>query len=80
MSTITTNISRELKNTTSRLLITRYNTLFNEFLAKLDNPTKHIIRKNKQLNEFYDLFLDFIIDSSQHLDYMDAKQEEKNII
>lgn len=27
----------------------------------------------------YDLFLDFIIDGGQHLDYQAAKESEKNI-
>ena len=79
MVTNTSDIARELRNTTSRLFITRYSALFNKHLASMSDSTKHIIRNNKQLNELYDLFLDFIIDSSQHLDYIDAKEREKNV-
>ena len=46
----------------------------------MDNTTKHIIRNNKQLNELYDLFLDYIIDSSQLLDRMDAREREDSQI
>jgi hypothetical protein len=79
MDTTTTNLAKELKNMTSRLFITRYSELFNKQLASLNDSSKHIIRKNKQLNELYDLFLDFIIDSSQHLDYTTAKEQEENM-
>lgn len=51
----------------------QYSELFNKQLAGLSDSTKHIIRKNVELNSLYDLFLDFIIDSSQHLDYIEAK-------
>jgi hypothetical protein len=40
----------------------------------LDDSTKTIIRKNSKLNDLYDLFLDYIIDSNQHLDLIDAKE------
>jgi len=76
---MTSDLAKELKNTSSRLFITRYSDLFNRNLAKLDDSTKHIIRNNKQLNDLYDLFLDFIIDSSQHLDYTDAKKRENDV-
>lgn len=76
---MTSDLAKELRNTTSRLFITRYSELFNRHLARLDDSTKHIIRNNKQLNELYDLFLDFIIDSSQHLDYTNAKEQEKDV-
>lgn len=79
MSTINTHLAGELRNTSSRLFISRYSSLFNKFLAGLSNPTKEIIKRNKELNDLYDLFLDFIIDSSQHLDYNDAKEQEKNV-
>lgn len=49
-------------------LLLNYNVKFYKFLHELDDSTKHIIRNNKQLNEMYDLFLDFVIDSSTFLD------------
>lgn len=74
MHTKTSNTTEELTN---KLFICRYSTLFNEQLAKLDNVSKHLIRNNKQLNELYDLFLDFIIDSNQHLEYNEMKKQER---
>ena len=62
-----------IKSVTNRLFILQYSELFNKQLAGLSDSTKHIIRKNVELNSLYDLFLDFIIDSSQHLDYTEAK-------
>lgn len=79
MSITNTDLAKELKNTSSRLFISRYSELFNKYLAGLDSSSKHIIKNNKQLNDLYDLFLDFIIDSSQHLDYTNAKEQEKNV-
>jgi len=79
MDTSNTLLAKELKNTSSRLFISRYSSLFNKYLAGLSDSTKHIIRNNKELNNLYDLFLDFIIDSSQHLDYTDAKEKEKDV-
>jgi hypothetical protein len=38
-----------------------------------------MIKNNKELSEMYDLFLDFIIDGGQHLDYQQVKNIEKNI-
>lgn len=73
------NLAEDLKSTSSRLFITKYSTLFMKYLADLDDNTKHIIRNNKQLDGLYDLFIDFIIDSSQHLDYTIAKEQEKNV-
>jgi hypothetical protein len=66
-----------LTNISHRLFLSHYNALFNKKINSINNDTRHIIRHNKQLNELYDLFLDFIIDSSQHLDYHDAKKQEK---
>jgi hypothetical protein len=66
-----------IKSLTNRLFILQYSELFNKQLAGLSDSTKHIIRKNVELNSLYDLFLDFIIDSSQHLDYTEAKALEK---
>jgi len=61
------------------MFLTEHNEKFQRFLAKLDNNSRHIIRNNKQLNELYDLFLDFIIDSSKVLDNMEYKALKKNI-
>lgn len=69
----------DVKNTSTRLFLLQHIEKFNKYLAGLDNNTKHIIRNNKQLNELYDLFLDFIIDSSQHLEYIEAKQQAKEV-
>ena len=77
MSTSTSATTVPIKNLTNRLFILQYSTLFNRELASLSDSTKHLIRKNKELNSLYDLFLDFIIDSSQHLDYIEAKTLEK---
>jgi len=52
---------------------------FERFLATINNDTRAIIRKNNQLNELYDLFLDFILDANQHLDKSEAKELTKNI-
>jgi hypothetical protein len=68
-----------IKNLTNRLFILQYSELFNKQLANLSDSTKHIIRKNEELNSLYDLFLDFIIDSSQHLDYTEAKALQKAV-
>jgi len=68
-----------IKEIRDEMLLTKYNIDFTKFLNTLDDSTKHIIRKNKKLNEMYDLFLDFIIDSSQHLDYKEAKKAEKDM-
>jgi hypothetical protein len=46
----------------------------------LDDSTKTVIRKNSKLNDLYDLFLDYIIDSNQHLDLVDAKTAAKDIL
>lgn len=73
------NTSQSVKEITSRFFISQYAALFNETLAKLDNTSKHFIRNNKQLNDMYDLFLDFIIDSNQHLEYTYIKQQTKEI-
>ncbi|NBP02177.1 MAG: hypothetical protein EBU90_19030 [Proteobacteria bacterium] len=70
---------REIYQLTDRLFISQYQALFNKYLSQLDDNTKHIIRNNRQLNNLYDLFLDFIIDSSQHLDYINAREEARKI-
>ena len=55
-----------------RLFITQNADKFERYLATLDDNTRQLIRNNKQLNNFYDLFLDFILDSNQHLEKNDA--------
>jgi hypothetical protein len=70
----------EIKKACDRLFLSRYNILFYKFLNTLDDSAKHLIKNNKKLNEMYDLFLDFIIDSSQHLDYIEAKERESEIL
>jgi hypothetical protein len=77
MSISTSATTESIKSVTNRLFILQYSELFNKQLANLSDSTKHIIRKNEELNSLYDLFLDFIIDSSQHLDYTAAKILEK---
>jgi len=69
----------EVLDVIDRCFITKYNNLFSSFLQKLSPNTRDLIRKNKELDELFDLFLDFILDSSQHLDYKQAKEAEKNI-
>lgn len=78
MTTFSKEIS-DVKNASTRLLLIQHIEKFNKYLAGLDNNTKHIIRNNKQLNDLYDLFLDFIIDSSQHLEYVEAKEYTKDV-
>lgn len=74
-------ISNELnlQSIKDRHFISLYNSKFSNFLQKLSPHSRELIRNNKELNEFFDLFLDFILDSSQHLDYASAKEQEKNI-
>jgi hypothetical protein len=70
---------KDLEKITSKLLLLKYSSLFNKYLCSIDDSTKHIIRNNKELNNLFDLFLDFIIDSNQHLDYINAKEQAKEI-
>ena len=51
---------------------------FEQFLATVNSDTRTAIRKNDQLNELYDLFLDFILDSNQHLNQCEAKEVANN--
>lgn len=69
----------DIKEIVDSCFIAKYNSLFSRFLQKLSPESRDIIRKNKELDELFDLFLDFILDSSQHLDYKSAKETEKNI-
>ena len=72
--TISSKEKQELKSACDRLLLSNYNVQFYKFLESIDDNTKHIIRNNNKLNEMYDLFLDFIIDTSNHLDRNYAKE------
>jgi hypothetical protein len=60
---------KEVEGTVDRLFISQYNALFNEYLTKVEPHTRELVRRNKELNELYDIILDFIIDSSHHLGY-----------
>lgn len=62
-----------------RYFILNYANKFERYLNELDDSTKTLIRKNSKLNDLYDLFLDYIIDSNKHLDLIDAKNAEKDI-
>lgn len=64
---------------TSNLFISQYIAKFNRQLDLFSESSRHIIKNNKELSEMYDLFLDFIIDGAQHLDYQQVKNIEKNI-
>lgn len=64
-------LKEEIKPLVDRLFIAQYHQQFNNFLSSLDNTSKHIIRNNKQLNQMYDLFLDYIIDSGEQLKKLD---------
>lgn len=62
-----------------RYFILSYSNKFERYLNELDDSTKQIIRKNNKLNNLYDLFLDFIIDSNKHLELIDTKERVKEI-
>lgn len=57
-----------------RFFLTQYADKFERFLSSVDDNTRHIIRNNKQLNELYDLFLDYILDCNQHLEKDNIKK------
>jgi len=73
------NTKQDIQDVVEGCLLTRYSNLFSSYLQKLSPSTRETIRHNKELNELYDLFLDFTIDASQHLDYIYAKKTEKEI-
>jgi len=62
-----------------RYFINLYSTKFSKFLQDLSSESRDMIRKNKELGELFDLFLDFILDASQHLDYKYVKEKEKKL-
>ncbi|NBW58377.1 hypothetical protein EBR43_11515 [bacterium] len=70
---ITTSEKESVRTTTYRLFMVQYHEHFNHFLHLLDDSTKHLIRNNKQLNNMYDLFLDFVLDSGQLLESGEKK-------
>jgi hypothetical protein len=72
-------LKKDIKDIVDSCFISKYSTLFNNYLQKLSPETRDIIRKNKELNDLFDLFLDYTIDASQHLDYLIAKESEKNL-
>lgn len=61
------------------MFIAQYADKFERHLAGLNDYTREIIRNSKQLNEFYDLFLDFILDSNQHLERRAAQERIKEV-
>ena len=69
----------DVQDVIDNCFISKYSNLFHEYLLRVSPQTRDIIRKNKDLNELFDLLLDFTIDASQHLDYKQAKEAEKNI-
>jgi hypothetical protein len=72
----------EIENITAmkdRMFIAQYADKFERHLAALNDNTREIIRNNKQLNEFYDLFLDFILDSNQHLERKAAQERIQEV-
>lgn len=72
-------LKKEIKHTLDKCFISYYSNLFNTYLQNLSPETRNLIRNNKELDRLFDLFLDFTIDSSQHIDYLNAKEAEKNI-
>jgi hypothetical protein len=64
----------EINIMNDRLFIAQQADKFERYLASIDDNTRDIIRKNEHLNNFYDLFLDFILDSNQHLEKNDSQE------
>lgn len=60
-----------------RFFILQYNDKFTRFLQDLSPSTRELIRKNKDLDGLFDLVLDYTIDSSQKLDYMEKNWKDK---
>lgn len=69
---------QESKEINARAFISSSRSRFERALLNMDDAAKHIIRRNKQLNELYDLFVDYIIDSSQLLDRIDVQEHIKS--
>lgn len=60
-----------------RFFILQYNDKFTRYLQDLSPSTRELIRKNKDLDRLFDLVLDYTIDSSQKLDYMEKNWKDK---
>ena len=60
-----------------RFFILQYNDKFTRYLQDLSPSTRELIRKNKDLDRLFDLVLDYTIDSSQKLDYMEKDWKDK---
>lgn len=60
-----------------RFFILQYNDKFTRYLQDLSPSTRELIRKNKDLDKLFDLILDYTIDSSQKLDYMEKNWKDK---
>ena len=69
----------EVHDVVDSCFIAKYNGLFNKYIQDLSPETRETIRKHTDLDKLFDLFVDFIIDSSQHLDYKLAKAAEKDL-
>lgn len=72
-------LKKDVQDVVEQCFLSRYSNLFNNYLQKLSPSTREQIRNNKELNDLFDLFLDFTIDASQHLDYISAKRSEKEV-
>jgi hypothetical protein len=64
---MTTSSKKDVNKVCDALFIARYHALFHEFLPVLDSASRHMIRNNPQLNQMYDLVLDFVLDSAHQL-------------
>lgn len=70
---------QDIKDITDGCLLVRYSGLFHKFLINLSPSTRDIIKNNKELNDLFDLMLDFTIDASQHIDYKQAISSTKEL-
>ena len=69
----------DVQDVVDNCFITKYSSLFHKYLLELSPSSREIIRNNKELNNLFDLLLDYTIDASQHLDYKQAREAAKNI-
>jgi hypothetical protein len=60
--------AKDISQMSERLFITETHHRFNAFIDSLDASTRHMIRKNTQLNTLYDAVLDYVLDSAIVLD------------
>jgi uncharacterized protein (DUF1778 family) len=68
MTSNTESCAKDISQMSERLFITETHHRFNAFIDSLDEPTRHMIRKNAQLNALYDTVLDYVLDSAILLD------------